>query len=96
MSATPVGGITPNGGGAFVLIYLAAIALVALPALIAEFLVGRRGAASVVFVEKSAIAAKQLRCNIEVLDAHGATVLQQDALDFLGTLGPLPEVLATG
>ena len=37
-----------NGGGAFVLIYVAAIALIALPALIAEFLVGRRGGASVV------------------------------------------------
>lgn len=37
-----------NGGGAFVLIYLGAIALVALPALIAEFLLGRRGGASVV------------------------------------------------
>ena len=37
-----------NGGGAFVLIYVGAIALVALPALIAEFLVGRRGGASVV------------------------------------------------
>jgi len=37
-----------NGGGAFVLIYIAAIACIALPALIAEFLVGRRGGASVV------------------------------------------------
>jgi NSS family neurotransmitter:Na+ symporter len=37
-----------NGGGAFVLVYVAAIAFVALPALIAEFLIGRRGAASVV------------------------------------------------
>ena len=37
-----------NGGGAFVLIYVAAIAFVALPALVAEFLVGRRGGASVV------------------------------------------------
>ncbi|MCW8925172.1 MAG: sodium-dependent transporter, partial [Xanthomonadales bacterium] len=37
-----------NGGGAFVLVYVAAIAFVALPALIAEFLVGRRGGASVV------------------------------------------------
>jgi NSS family neurotransmitter:Na+ symporter len=37
-----------NGGGAFVLVYVGAIALVALPALVAEFLVGRRGAASVV------------------------------------------------
>jgi len=37
-----------NGGGAFVLVYVAAIAFVALPALIAEFMIGRRGAASVV------------------------------------------------
>ncbi len=37
-----------NGGGAFVIVYVAAIALIALPALIAEFLVGRRGGASVV------------------------------------------------
>jgi len=37
-----------NGGGAFVLIYVFAIVFVALPALIAEFLIGRRGGASVV------------------------------------------------
>lgn len=37
-----------NGGGAFVLVYVLAIAFVALPALIAEFLIGRRGGASVV------------------------------------------------
>ncbi len=37
-----------NGGGAFVLVYLCAILFVALPALIAEFLIGRRGGASVV------------------------------------------------
>lgn len=37
-----------NGGGAFVLVYIAAIAFVALPALAAEFLIGRRGGASVV------------------------------------------------
>ncbi|MDE0062161.1 MAG: sodium-dependent transporter [Gammaproteobacteria bacterium] len=37
-----------NGGGAFVIVYVLAVALVALPALIAEFLVGRRGGASVV------------------------------------------------
>ena len=37
-----------NGGGAFVLIYLGAIVLIALPALVAEFLLGRRGGASVV------------------------------------------------
>jgi len=37
-----------NGGGAFVLVYVLAIAFIALPALIAEFLIGRRGGASVV------------------------------------------------
>jgi len=37
-----------NGGGAFVIVYLAAVAGIALPALVAEFLVGRRGGASVV------------------------------------------------
>lgn len=37
-----------NGGGAFVLVYIGAIAFIALPALIAEFLIGRRGGASVV------------------------------------------------
>ena len=37
-----------NGGGAFVLVYVCAILFVALPALIAEFLIGRRGGASVV------------------------------------------------
>ncbi len=37
-----------NGGGAFVLIYIAALALIALPALIAELLIGRRGGKSVV------------------------------------------------
>ena len=37
-----------NGGGAFVLVYVLAIVFVALPALVAEFLIGRRGGASVV------------------------------------------------
>jgi len=37
-----------NGGGAFVLVYVIAVACIALPALIAEFLIGRRGQASVV------------------------------------------------
>jgi NSS family neurotransmitter:Na+ symporter len=37
-----------NGGGAFVLVYVLAIAFIAIPALIAEFLVGRRGGAGVV------------------------------------------------
>lgn len=35
-----------NGGGAFVLVYLACIVVVALPVLIAELLLGRRGAGS--------------------------------------------------
>ena len=32
-----------NGGGAFVIVYVLAVVAIALPALIAEFLVGRRG-----------------------------------------------------
>jgi len=35
-----------NGGGAYVLVYLAAVALLALPLLMAELMIGRRGAAS--------------------------------------------------
>ncbi len=42
-----------------------------------------RGALSVVFVEKSAIAARQLETNIKLLDANGAGVLNQDAKAFL-------------
>ena len=42
-----------------------------------------RGARSVAFVERSAVAAEQLRRNIDVLDARGASVFQQDTLDFL-------------
>lgn len=37
-----------NGGGAFVLVYVAAITFIALPALAAEFLIGRRGGAGIV------------------------------------------------
>ncbi len=37
-----------NGGGAFVIVYLLAVAFIAFPALIAEFLIGRRGGRSVV------------------------------------------------
>ena len=36
-----------------------------------------------VFVEQSAVAVRELRTNIDVLDARGASVLRQDALDFL-------------
>ena len=42
-----------------------------------------RGASSVVFVEKSANAARQLRTNIDLLDARGADVLHEDARDVL-------------
>ena len=44
-----------------------------------------RGAGEVVFVEKAPRAARTLARNIETLDAKGATVLQQDAEDFLDT-----------
>lgn len=37
-----------NGGGAFVIVYLMAVTFIAFPALIAEFLIGRRGGRSVV------------------------------------------------
>ena len=41
-----------------------------------------RGAASAVFVERSAIATRMLRANIATLQAEGTEVLQMDALDF--------------
>jgi 16S rRNA (guanine966-N2)-methyltransferase len=47
-----------------------------------------RGASSVVFVERSSVAAKELRNNIDLLDAGTTTVLQQDALDYLES-GPM-------
>ncbi len=49
-----------------------------------------RGAASVMFIEKSPVAAKQLRRNIDVLDARGATVHQHDTLDYLRGTAPGP------
>ena len=42
-----------------------------------------RGASGVVFVEKSAVAAKQLRTNIDLLEADGANVMPMSAEDFL-------------
>lgn len=49
-----------------------------------------RGAASVVFVERSSVAEKQLNRNVSLLDASGATVIRQDALDYLAgeDIGP--------
>ncbi len=42
-----------------------------------------RGAATAVFVERSAIAARQLQENIDVLGAGGVTVANQEALAYL-------------
>ena len=42
-----------------------------------------RGAESVDFVERSAVAARQLEENISILDAGGARVHRRDAFDFL-------------
>ena len=42
-----------------------------------------RGASEVVFVEQSPTAEKQLRTNIDLLEARGATVLRQDAFVYL-------------
>ena len=42
-----------------------------------------RGARSTVFVEESPVAASQLRKNIELLDAAGATVYRTDAANYL-------------
>ena len=44
-----------------------------------------RGAGKVVFVERSPVAAQQLRRNIDVLGASGATVMQTAATDYLAT-----------
>ncbi|MDH3620308.1 MAG: 16S rRNA (guanine(966)-N(2))-methyltransferase RsmD [Gammaproteobacteria bacterium] len=42
-----------------------------------------RGAAEVVFVERSPVAARQLQQNIDLLDARGASVIAQDAHEYL-------------
>jgi 16S rRNA (guanine966-N2)-methyltransferase len=42
-----------------------------------------RGAQQVVFVEKSPIAARALRANVRLLEADGAEICQDDALEFL-------------
>ena len=43
-----------------------------------------RGAREVLFVEKSPLAARVLRANAKMLDAGGAGIRQDDALEFLG------------
>jgi len=42
-----------------------------------------RGAANAVFVEKSSAAVEQLKKNVALLEAGGAIILNQDALDYL-------------
>ncbi len=42
-----------------------------------------RGAAEAVFVERSPVAARQLQKNIDLLDARGASVVTEGALDYL-------------
>ena len=42
-----------------------------------------RGAAGAVFVDRSPVAVRQLNDNVKLLEAHGATVVRSDALDFL-------------
>ena len=49
-----------------------------------------RGAGTVVFVEKSAVAAKALRANVALLEATGADVRQADALEYLVQAGASP------
>lgn len=49
-----------------------------------------RGAGEVVFVEKSAAAAKALRANVALLEATGADVCQADALEYLAAAGASP------
>jgi 16S rRNA (guanine966-N2)-methyltransferase len=45
-----------------------------------------RGAATVVLVEKSPVAARQLRANAKLLGAAGADIHQDDALEFLASV----------
>jgi len=49
-----------------------------------------RGAATVLFVEKSPVAANLLRRNAQLLGANGAEVRQDDALDFVARQGNGP------
>ena len=49
-----------------------------------------RGAAYVVFVEKSAKLAAGIRKNLEELGSINAAVIQQDAMEYLGSAKPVP------
>jgi 16S rRNA (guanine966-N2)-methyltransferase len=52
-----------------------------------------RGAAEVVMVEHASRVAEQLRRNIATLDAHGAKVIQADAVEFLRGASQLFDVI---
>lgn len=76
-----------SGGGAFVLIYLAAVVVLALPVLIAELMIGRRGAASppqaIANVAQESGCPRQWRWMGIILSGAGALL----ALGFYGVVG---------
>ena len=76
-----------NGGGAFVLVYLGAILLLSLPVLIAELMIGRRGAAgppaAISAVAQESGASPKWGWMGVVLGGGGATM----ALAFYGVAG---------
>ncbi|MDH3336597.1 MAG: sodium-dependent transporter [Gammaproteobacteria bacterium] len=76
-----------SGGGAFVLIYLAAVVVLALPVLMAELLIGRRGAAgppaAIAAVAKESGHSENWRWMGVVLGGGGAII----ALAFYGVVG---------
>ncbi|MCP4301431.1 MAG: sodium-dependent transporter [Gammaproteobacteria bacterium] len=76
-----------NGGGAFVLVYLGAVALLALPLLMAEFMVGRRGQhgppAAIAAVARESARSENWRWMGLLLGALGALL----ALSFYAVVG---------
>jgi NSS family neurotransmitter:Na+ symporter len=76
-----------NGGGAFVIVYLGAVALLALPVLMAEFMVGRRGRhgppASIAAVARESNRSENWRWMGLLLGALGALL----ALSFYSVVG---------
>ena len=76
-----------NGGGAFVIVYLGAVALLSLPILIAELMIGRRGAAgppeALAAVARESGASENWRWFGVVMGGVGATM----ALAFYGVAG---------
>ena len=76
-----------NGGGAFVLVYLCAVVLLALPVLLAELMIGRRGAAgppaAIAAVARESGQSERLRWVGIVLGGAGAIM----SLAFYGVAG---------